>query len=471
MFLNRVSYSASKKNLTALFLAALLALATKTAYAAEAGRIIIDLSIPVLPAVTGLTLGVGISLPDEAPDGIFEAEVSAESGWGVLLFEDRPSASGKVRVSKGLPARVEYRWSGLVQPDAPSLETIKAEIPALGISGERNFNVGMDLRIKEIAFPGQLESGIFNAVEIVLEDTFNPLLDVAGLLRSLDIKPEVSMSLSFLSDDGAETAEDPVVGAFFEHMAEDGEQTYPGRDLIPGSVISQRGEFLWRSGEGKPTGITPPPSGRYSIEAVLKSNLGGPPMKIWSSPALGAAAGNAPRTDLPGLAGSTVAIISRLDANSAAEAETAARRFLDSGDANGAAALGSLLRKSFGTSFVAPLGRFASALAASDRETAEIIDFLEAIIKGFGDSGVLLFTRSGVAEWSLSSGAAAFGSERYVAVPFSDRQNIRVTLTGAHTDDVSLWKLIPAGTNTKLYEAGDWIMEVTVFTAEVIPPN
>jgi hypothetical protein len=173
---------------------------------------------------------------------------------------------------------------------------------------------------------------------------------------------------------------------------------------------------------------------------------------------------------LPGLIGSAVGIISRLDPNAGAESDTLARGFLASGDSSGAArALGAQLRKSFGSSHITSLGIFASALAASGRGEAEIINFLKAVMNGFGDAGVLLFTRNGVEKWSLSSGATAHENSRYVAVPFSSRQNITVTLVGSSLEDVSLWKIISDGTNAKKYEKGNWIKEITVFTSEAIP--
>ncbi|MCL2684403.1 MAG: hypothetical protein FWE55_04085 [Synergistaceae bacterium] len=469
--MNRISNTATKRLLSIAFsAAALLVFASQGAYAAESEGLLIKTSLPSLPVITGVTQGIEIALPDGMPGGTFEAEVSTELGWGVLLLQAGPSGSGKVRVSNEAPARVEYRWSGAVPISAPVFETIKARIPELGLSGEISFNIGVDLRIKEISLP-KIKPGVFNPVEIIIEDAFDPSLDIVDLIGKVGVKPEIAMSLSG-SSGGAAAIEDPVIRAFFRETGTDGEQSYPGKNLVPGYVVNEDGKFLWRSGEDKPTGITPSSGGQFSIEATLKSNLGGPPLKYWSSLASGASGAVSRTESLPGLIGSAVGIMSILDPAVAADAEETVRNFLASGDTNGAVnALGAPLRKSFGTSYVASLGKFASALAESGRTEAEIINFLEAVIKGFEESGVLLFTRNGVAEWNLSSNTAAYDNARFVAVPFSSRQNITLTLIGSSTENVSLWKIIPAGTNVKNYEKGTWIKEITVFTAEVIPSH
>ena len=468
MFFNRLLRLTSKKFFSVAFAAALLIIAVCGVYAAEPPELEINISLPALPVITSVTQSIEIALPDGVPDGMFEATVSSESGWGIMLFQTGPSDSGKIHVSREAPARLEYRWSGVSPVNAPVFETIKASIPELGVSCEIGFNVGVDLRIKEISMPAQITPGIFNNIEIVLEDTFNPTLNVADLVERTGVKPEIMMSLS----GGGVIIDDPVVRAFFDTAETAGEQSYPGKDFKPGSVIARNGKFLWQCEEGKPSGITPSSTRGFIIEATLKSNLGGTPLKQWSSSALGES-GRVPRIeDLPELIASTIGIMSQLDQGAAAETESAARKFLASGNANEAAlALGAPLRKSFEASLVPSLGKFSSALAESGKREAEIVSFLETIMKDFDGAGVLLFTRNGVEDWILSSGALAYDNARYVAVPFSSRQNITVTLTGSSLEDVSLWKIIPEGTNTRSYEKGHWIKEITVFTSEVQPSH
>jgi len=438
---------------------------------ADAGEIRMTKSLPALPVMAGVTQHIEISIPDGAQGEIFEAEIEAKSGWGILLFTTGPSNSGKARISRELPIKLDYRWSGATPVNASATEIISVDIPKLGLSAEMEFQVGVDVRITGISLPANVSAGVFNPAEISVRDAFNPSLDLIELLGGIGTSLEISMSLAGQSKPVSAVPDDPIVSAFFGEKNKEIEQSYPGKNFKPGSLELDGEKFVWRDGEGRAPGITPPSAGRYNIEAALKANLGGAPLKHWSSPAFDVSGGTPSVEGMPAFFASTLAIMSRFDAGASSEAEKHARELLNGGDAQGAiTSLGSSLRKAFGASPLQSLGKYAAALASSGRGEDEISNFLSLLMKGFDDCGILLFTRSGVSEWSVEGGSV-YENERYVSVPFSPQKNISVKITGSDAAEVSLWKIIAQGTNMKKYPKGNWVKEVTVYTAEVKPPR
>jgi hypothetical protein len=449
---------------------AIAALFGREAARADAGGLKISPRLAALPVMAGLVQGIEISLPKDAPSGTFDADIEALSGWGVLLFPSGPSASGRALISRERPIRLDYRWSGATPVSASVAEKIAVEIPDLGLSGEMGFQVGVDVRIREISLPANVRAGAFNPVEILVQDEFNPSLDIAELLDEIGASVEVSMSLVGESTAAPSTGDDPVVRAFFGEEDGKNEASYPGSDFKTGSVVGENGKFVWRGEGGRAVGITPHIGGKYNVEATLKASLGGAPLKHWSSPEF-EVSGHAPGLGMPEFFAPTLEIMSRMDAGASMDAEKKSREFLDRGDMAGAiASLGASLRKAFAASPLPSLGKYAAALASSGKGDEEILGFLGLLMRGFEDCGVLVFTRSGAAEWSVKDGAA-YENERYVSVPFSAQKNIVVRIAGSGADDVSLWKIIAQGTNAKKYPKGNWIKELTVYTAEVKPPQ
>jgi hypothetical protein len=442
------------------------------AKAAYADGLTITKSLPVLPVLAGVTQKIEISLPRDIPASeSFDVEIEAKSGWGVLLFPSGPSGSGMVKITSDTPVMLEYRWSGVTPTDAPVIEKIAAAIPKTGLSGELEFQVGVDVRITEISFPNEMRLGMFNPVEIFARDVFNPSLDVAELLRVIGASAEVSLAMM---DDSAGVGlvarEDQVVSAFFSEKGS--EVSYPGERLQSGTfVASEGGKFVWRGRDGRAAGIVPPSGGQYHIEAALKSNLGGVPLKYWVSPGFDVSGGLVVSDGMPELIASTLSIISRFDAGVFSDAEEKARELMAKGESQGAIALlGGYLRRVFSVSLLPYLGRYSSALSSSGKGEDEISSFLGAIMKGFGDCGVLIFTRGGLAEWDAKDGTA-YENARYISVPFSSRENIAVRIIGSGAEDVSMWKIIAQGTNAKKYPKGKWIKEIAVHTSEVRPPQ
>jgi hypothetical protein len=317
-----------------------------------------------------------------------------------------------------------------------------------------------------------VSAGVFNPMAIVLRDEFNHGLDVASLFGEIGVLPEVSISL--VSDDSSTVPAvrgDPVVSAFFADKGLAADVSYPPGELRAGSIVADAGKFVWRGEDGRVSGITPPSGGAFHIEAMLKSNAGGVPLKHWSSPSFEVSAGSPLQADLPELVASTLGILSRLDPDVAANAERIAYESPARHDAAGVApSLGAAMRAAFADAPLPMLGRYAAALGESGMGGDELSEFLKTLMAGFEGYGVLLVTKGGLAEWRREGGECYEGG-RYVAVPFAGGENFTVRLAGSGDGDVSLWKIIADGVNAKKYDSGKWVKDITVYTAETSPPQ
>jgi hypothetical protein len=359
-------------------------------------------------------------------------------------------------------------------------ERIGVRVPELGISGEVQFSVGVDIRITDVKLPEKIQAGVFNRVEIFVADAFGAENDLPAMLESLSVQVEAAMTLTPDAAGGGNVFEDdPVARAF---LSGGRAASYPSDALVPGKLLrTDDGKFIWNGADGRIAGIVPPSPGKYHIEAVLKPNTGGPPLRHWSSPAF-TVSENAVRSgaDMPGLMAPALKIIAALDDEAGGEALTASRELVAKGDVKGAAAsLGRYMRRASSGAPEDVLGRFSAALGASGRSADEIVNFLEPFVKGY-EYGVLIFTRPGVSAWALtrstdagraSAGDGVFEGTSIAAVPFAVGHDITLRLEGADTEDVSLWKLVPQGVNTKKYPCGKWIKEIAVNTAGVAAQN
>ncbi|MDR1650479.1 MAG: hypothetical protein LBR87_01675 [Synergistaceae bacterium] len=430
--------------------------------ALHAGEIKAEAGFEVFPAVTGMTQDITITLPPEAQN---DTEVFAEtsSGWGVLLFPSAPAASGRIKCSPGVPLRLQYRWAGPPPVNGQASESVKVEAPGLG-SAETRFKIGIDLRIDDISLPRDITAGTFNPVDIILKDAFDPGLDAASILGKAGIRPEISLSLVRESSSGEQQVpDDPVIRRFFGSGKQEAD-TFPSDAFTPGSLISREGRLFWQSPDGRISGVSPVSAGRYHIEAILKSNAGAVALRHWTSPPFEASwRASFPRTDLPPLVASTLEILAAFDRDAASKA---AGNFARDGSLP---PLGEALQSAFTPDAARMLGRYAAALGASGRGEEEIAVFLSNIMKGFSGRGVLLVTKNGLIEW-VSEGAAIFEGDRILAIPFESGKDVTVRLTGASAD-VSLWKIMDQGVNTRKYPRGNWIKEITVLTSEVNPRN
>ena len=465
------------KKISIVFTVAVILILASAASFAEEVRIAAKHS--ALPVLTGLTQKLEIGLPPTVTSGVYDAVIGAETEWGVLLLPSGPARSGRLKISPGKPAVVEYRWSGATPVNAPITEKIGVQVPELSISGEVRFFVGVDIRITDVKLPEKIQAGVFNSAEIFVEDAFGAERDLPAILDALAVQIEAAMTLTLdAADDGAVFGDDPVVHAFFSGGAR--AVSYPS-DVLTRGKLSRTGDgrFIWAGQDGGVSGITPPTPGKYHIDIVLKPNVGGPPLRHWSSPAF-TASGNAILSDIdmPDLMASTLRIITALDHESGKKALGASGELMAKGDANGAiAALGRSMRQASSDSPGNHLGKFSAALGASGKSADEIVNFLESFVKGY-EYGVLIFTRGGVAEWNVKrssdpapAGSGVFEGTAIAATPFAIGHDVTLRLTGADTEDVSLWKLIPQGVNAKKYPRGKWIKEITVDTTDVTPKN
>ena len=470
----------SKKILIVLTAFVILISASAASFAED---ISITAKFTALPILTGLTQKLEIELPPSAPAGTYDAMIAAETEWGVLLLPSGPARSGRLKISPGKPVEVEYRWSGATPMNGPMAEKIVVQVPELGISGEVQFYVGLDIRITDVKLPEKIQAGVFNRTEIFVADAFNAEHDLPAMLELLSVQIEAAMTLSpDAVEKGDVFGNDPVVRAFFSGGGSGQAVSYPSDTLVPGMLSrTDDGKFIWTSRDGKVSGITPPSPGKYHIDAVLKPNIGGPPLRHWSSPSF-AVSGNAIDADInmPDMMASTLRIITTIDNEAGKEALNTSRELMARGDAKGAvAALGRSMRHVSSGSPENGLGRYSAALGASGKSADEIVNFLESFVKGY-EYGVLIFTRPGVAEWTVKrgstsesapAGSGVFEGNAIAAAPFAIGHNVTLRLKGADTEDVSLWKLIPQGVNAKKYARGKWIKEIAVDTTGVMPKS
>ena len=469
----------SKKIPIVLTVAAILISASAASFAED---IPITAKYTALPVLTGLTQKIEIKLPPSVTSGVYDAVIGAETEWGVLLFPSSPARSGNLEISPDKPAVIEYRWSGATPVNGPVTERIDVRVPELGLSGKVQFYVGIDVRITDVGLPEKIQAGTFNRAEIFVADTFGVEPDLPAMLESLSVQTEAAMTLTLdAAEAGADAGCDPVVRAFFSDSG-DHAASYPSDALVPGTLSrTGDGKFIWAASDGKISGIAPLLPGRYHIDAVLKPNTGGPPLRHWSSPPF-TVLGNAIQAynDMPELMASTLSIITALDVKEGKEALSVSRELMVKGDVNSAiAALGRSMRRVSSNSPENGLGRYSAALGASGKSAAEIVNFLGSFIKGYG-YGVLIFTRAGVAECTVKRipdqkpaivGNGVFEGTAIAAAPFAIGHNVTLRLNGAGTEDVSLWKLIPQGVNAKKYPRGKWIKEITVNTTDITPQN
>jgi hypothetical protein len=468
--------------MTLAALAALLILSNaRPGLCADDTLISISAALPALPVISGVTqeIVIKVTAPGLAEDRAVDVRLSAESGWGMLLIGGVPASSGVARCMPGVPERVPYRWAGAVPIAMPVVERIRAEIPLLGASGEVDFQVGLDLRITEITMPDAAAAGKFNPIAIRMGDAFNPDIDAVTLLERVGVKPEVSISL--VADSAARSGAvemSPVAGKFFE--GEGGtisDAAYPGQKLVPGVLARDPGGSAeWRSSEGGVVGFTPPSEGKYRIEAALKSNAGGLPIKMWESPPFEVSGERLDVSGLPELISSTIEVMSGVDWNTSVRALDEIRPLLDGGeDSLAAESLGVYLHAAFSASPVRLFGKYANALSATGRGADSLAAFLRSLARGYGSCGVLLVTKSGVASWSVSAagrastGPAAYENERYIAIPFEAGGDFTLRLKGSGLGGASLWKIIPLGVNAKKYPEGKWVKDVFVNTQELVP--
>lgn len=459
----------------------------------EASPLSVVPDFSILPIVHGVTQKVTVNLSNPAlqTGEEFEIHVKTESGMGVLLLEGSPFSSGRLTYKVGEPLVMLYRWSGPFPTENAVNERITVSVPSLQLTATTDFSVGMDLRVKEVKLPSQVAARGFTPIKIIVEDSFHPGSDVASILAALDIKPELKMSLESVGDPIAVPAAlDAVTKKFFgtDGQSAQMDASYPGKELIAGSIMKSddNGSFCWMSSTGREPGIMPQYAGEYRLSVSMKSNTGGLVMKTYvSEPFKTAGAdGSDIAAGIPDILGSTVRIISGLNSTVAESLAADVRGALKSGSRSAAVTLlGSGLRRS------APaqpqmqlplLGRYVQALSASGMSMDALSAFMTDFLKGYGDCGALVLTRSGVKSWSAVTSdkvkfktapdGRMFLDDKYLIIPFELGKNFTLNISGSNSAPVSLWKMLPSGVNTKKYPQGSWNKEITVYTEQLMPP-
>ena len=456
----------------------------------EASPLSVVPNFPILPIVHGVTQKITVNLANPALQSGEELEmhVKTESGMGVLLLEGNPFSSGRLTYKVGEPLVLIYRWAGPFPTKNAVKERITVSVPTLQLAADAEFSVGMDLRIKEVKVPAQASAGGFTPIKVIVEDRFHPDSEIASILESLGINPELKMSLESAADPlSAPAALDAVTRRFFGTDGESSqtETSYPGRELMPGSIRTEDdGSCRWMSSAGREPGIMPPAAGEYRLSVSMKSNTGGLAMKTYVSEPFKTAGsdGSDIAVGIPDIFGSTVRIISGLNGSAAEGLADEVRGALKSGGRSEAAVLlGSGLRRAASVqSQLRLLGRYLQALPASGMSMDALSAFMADFLKGYGDCGALVVTRSGVKSWSAVTSDKAklktapegrvYLDDKYLIIPFELGKNFTLNISGSNSGQASLWKVVPSGVNTKKYPQGSWNKEITVYTEQLMPP-
>jgi hypothetical protein len=431
----------------------------------------------VIPAssVAMQEIAIEIDAP-EAEGEEFEAAITAESKYGVLLFPGAPSYSGSVVCRAGTPFVIKYRWAGALPTDGAIEERITASVPGLQLTAQTGFSVGKDMRLTGVTIPDDVESGRFSAIEVKMTDTFHPDAPLDEILSRFGITPELEIRLvSSIPMEIDETRERVLARFFGVARKPKPEISYPGGEFKPGLLfpdMSRPGEFLWRSVDGRDPGIAPPFPGRYNVTALLKPNTGGIAIRELSSRSFDVVGEPFLSLGLPGLTGPTVEILSALNPALAETAAQGAREKLSRNDEEGAAALlGEAMKGVSADTPARTLSRYVDALIASGESIDSIARFVQNFLIGYDDLGMLILTKSGVKSWNFSEEGGPFlENDAYVLIPFNTDKNFILNAEGSGDGDTSIWKIVRRGVNKKDYPAGDWEKEITVHTGLLTPP-
>ena len=117
-----------------------------------------------------------------------------------------------------------------------------------------------------------------------------------------------------------------------------------------------------------------------------------------------------------------------------------------------------------------------------DKSLDEQAKFMAQFLRGYGDSGVLLFStgalsgfnvysKDGSGPWENGSTEAAMSGQKtgrvfkkngIVVIPFAKGEIFRVNLVGRESGEMKMCKIMPGGANIKSWTGGKWEREVSV---------
>ncbi|MDL2264313.1 hypothetical protein LJC31_06635 [Synergistaceae bacterium OttesenSCG-928-I11] len=428
----------------------------------------VEAAYPTLPLMQGVSQEISIELTgDDLENGqSFDLFLSAESGYGALHLGVGSSQAGGVVVRAGEPVTIQYRWIGPIPTESAYCERIIASVPALSVSKNVEFSVGVDLRIADVLLPERIPSGQATGIEVVLHDAFDPDNDVTPLLVRLGVKPELALSLRKESPATFAVSEhDPVAEKFFgRNRPWQLVTTYPGPAFLEGVLGKDiESRHIWRDIDRELPTITPPSGGEYRLYATLRTPTGGVALREFRTTRFEVEQTMDITDGLPPLMASTIRILSALDAAQAARAADNVRKSIEQGKPNEAiVSLGTYMQnvaRNDAHDKSGMLGRYTQALTASIARTDEIAEFLRHFLRGYGDCGVLLATKNGIGDWSAQDAShslyahapqgTAYDDGRFLVLPF--RLGDDFTLRMKSAKGTSTWKILPAGVEKKNY--------------------
>jgi hypothetical protein len=449
--------------------------------AADQSPVRIALKTPILPVVHGVLQEIVVDIDRSAlsENNEVDIEISAESGYGVLLSGNSPLLSGRLRFRADEPLVIQYRWSGPLPTESAVVERVTVFIPGLDTSAQAEFSVGIDMQIAAIRVPEDVRSGQLSPIAIEIRDNFHPDTQIEAALSALQINPELRLALlpetppPLLNEASAR-----VVAKFFGEGRKVSDETeFPGGEFKRGLLkANDDGAFLWVSVDGRNPGIIPRIPGRYRLTVSLKPNTGGIGVKEMISQPFDVAGETPPSYGTPTLFEATMEILDGILPSAALSAAQSAKESIESGDERSAAVLlgkayGEIWEQSTARSSSEAIGKYVDALLSSGLDIDSVARFVSDFLAGYNGYGVIILSKSGVKTWSADlQRQASITGDKYVVIPFDTSNNFILNLEGSGEGDTSLWKSVPQGVNKKIYPAGDWDKQITVNTGRLTPP-
>ncbi|MDR3254553.1 MAG: hypothetical protein LBT31_03165 [Synergistaceae bacterium] len=461
------------------FVIAIVAFLPIRASASETVNISVEFLTPILPVAHGVMQEIRIRLdsPELKSGDEVEATVTAESGYGVLMLKDAPTSAGNLDIRAGETTLLQYRWSGALPTDSPVTETITVFVQNLGLVASAEFSVGVDLQLMELSLPKDVKSGVFSSVSVWMSDRFHPEAPLDSILQKLGVNPELRFSL--VADSPAANSDPAMERIVFGFLGENGrasaDASYPDEKFEPGILrggdSGESGEFFWTGVDGRAPGVVAPAPGAYRLTASLKPNTGGVAVKELTTTF--EAVGDMPiASEMPGLFRATIEILDRLGAP---EIETIARdvreKLRENDESAAAAILGQTFKTAPGVSGPSSFARFVNAILAAETGVDSVAPFIRHFLSGYGNTGILIITKSGVKKWITSIPVeTSASSEQFVIITFGTDKNFVLNVEGSGTGATTIWKIVPQGINKKEYASGEWEKEITVHTERITPP-
>lgn len=448
----------------------------------------------IMPAIHGAVNVIRIQLdtPPRTDGGHYSATLQSSSSGG-LLSSNSVHAAPRLQLSLTPQEWVEvhYRWNGPVPTQAAHQEQLTLDVPQLNIHETINLSVGIDLAIQSVELdPPASTNAKFLPVRIFVQDRFHPDANLAKILETWGIQPELRLALvdSNTGNPREKNQADPVLRHFFGTSAKQLPSAWPEEKPEPGKIKpTNDGRWQWVGLTGQEAGIKAQ-SGSLQVKAFLWPKTGIAGIRQGETPLI-ALPGETWRPSASGLIGSTLRILAERGDNGIQDLDEEIGSLLNNRENDAAIRLlGKRMREVFKNSALHTLGWYAQSLSASEAETKEIVRFLQIFTQGYTGYGLVITASSGIASLSATDSSKVlfkdapgikdpgnsreriFRGKRLTVIPFIQGETLVLQIKGSGKAEALLWKVLPEGINAKNYPAGQWEKEITVYGDRLTPP-